>query len=115
MLLLASERTRLRKAQVLLHNISMIAHDCPSRHTKNMPILGIALFRGRCNICRAIQILREFGKKLRLGMDEALSIRVSNGLKVEMYQMYQIKEGLDFFRTRNGNTCTYLLTLPYLR
>ena len=36
--------------------------------------------------------MRESGKKLRLGMDEALSIRISNGLKVEMYQMYQMKK-----------------------
>ena len=60
-----------------------------------MHILGVTLFKGRRNFCRAIQNLRELGKKLRLGKDEGLRIRVSIGLKVEMYQMYPIKEGLD--------------------
>ena len=58
--------------------------------------------------------MRELGKKLRLGKDEALSIRVSIGLKVEMYQMYPIKEGLDVSKLRHTwNTCTLLEVYVY--
>ena len=58
--------------------------------------------------------MRESGKTLRLGMDDALSIRVSNGLKVEMYrayQMYQIK------RFQNLNEKMYVtqdVCVPFL-